>query len=280
MGNSERVSIGSAKVVPPQSDIDGVKPEVARMIYDSLGRGRTHFGSAGASLSWQAYAEPSEETAFDAGAAKAGLDGEVRTSIMIQEWMRDKPGCVLIDSVHLRKKGEKGSWENSDDVEWGESTLEDEGYEDKPDTDHMLIVGNMVIIIDSKNWKNKKTYSINDSYKVLRSNRGFPGGDIHIAQAQHLWTEYLLSGTQFSAIVHITQEEITIPKLQTWWQAPFKLVGSTEFKEQLDVVYNKLSVFQKNTINSSLVSQVVVCAVKPFSPLDRFKNSTALKNFK
>ena len=72
-----------------------------------LNDGRRYFGSSGASLTHQISDPEYEDKGIDAGLAKAGLDGEHRTSRLLMKWMEDKPNVVLVDSVHLKSYGEE-----------------------------------------------------------------------------------------------------------------------------------------------------------------------------
>ena len=108
--------------------------------------------------------------------------------------MSDKPDVVAIHSMHVRGAGKEDVDPETGIIEGG-------------DTDHMLVIGDEVILIDSKRWK-KGGYSIDDSGKVLRFKKSFAGGSrMHMKQAMHIWLDYLDSSARISGIVCINCEE-------------------------------------------------------------------------
>lgn len=268
---------------PPDKYISGVKSSVAKKVYNLLESGRRYFGVSGASLSWQAFSPDASEQGIKPELAKIGLEGERETSNILKDWMKDKPNVVFIDSVHIRKKGEKGSWENvsSDSNGWEENVDEEEGYIDRPDTDHVLVIGSQVILIDSKKWKNKRRYGVSsgNNPEILRTDNSFPGGKVHATQAAHLWLNYLKEETTITPLIHIVQDEVWVKRDRNWYSAQFRIVETKRFVEILDDIYKDIDDYDKKHIDSSLVSQIVVCAVKPFDPYDRVF-SKSIKDFK
>lgn len=217
-----------------------------------LESGRRYFGSSGASLTHQISNPAYEDKGIDSGLAKAGLDGEHKTSRLLLEWMKDKPNVVLVDSVHLRSYGKE---------EFNEET----GTFDGGDTDHVLIIGNFVILIDSKNWKGKRRYSVNDDGEVIRGNNTFPGGKINTTAASMLWSKALSPfRVTISSIVNITSEKVLVTRDRNWWKQQYRLITLEMMEEFLDDVWDKLSDSIKKDINVNLVASVASNAIKPY----------------
>lgn len=217
-----------------------------------LENGRRYFGSSGASLTHQISNPAYEDKGIDSGLAKAGLDGEHKTSRLLLDWIEDKPNVILVDSVHLKSYGEE---------EYNEETGTMEGG----DTDHVLIIGSFVIIIDSKNWKGKRRYSINESGEVIRGNSTFPGGKINTVPASKLWAEALKPfRATISSIVSISSEKVMVTRDRNWWKQPYRLVTLEILEEFLDDVWEKLPDKVKRDINVNLVAAVASNAIKPY----------------
>ena len=221
---------------------------VERMINE----GRRYYGSSGASLTHQISNPDYEEKGIDTGLAKAGLEGEHKTSKLIMNWMSDKPNAILVDSVHLKN--------------YGEETLNEEtGVLEGGDTDHVLIIGNFVIIIDSKNWKSRRRYSINDKGEVIRGNSSFAGGKINTLRASKLWAEALKPHrATISSIVNISSEKVAVTRDRNWWKQPYRLVTLENLEEFLDDVWEKLPEKAKEAIDVNLVTSIVANAIKPY----------------
>lgn len=217
-----------------------------------LKNGRRYFGSSGASLTHQVKNPAYKEKGIDPLLAQAGLEGEHKTSRLLMKWMEDKPNVVLVDSVHLKTYGEETFNEETGTFEGG-------------DTDHVLIVGNFVIIIDSKNWKGKRRYSINDKGEVLRSNSTFPGGKISTLKASKLWAEALRPHrATISSIVNISSEKVIVTRDRNWWKQPFRLVTIEQMEEFLNDIWEKLPEKSKESIDSNLVASVAANTIQPY----------------
>lgn len=223
------------------------------IIEDMLKKGRRYFGSSGASLTHQISNPIYEGKGIDAGLAKAGLEGEHKTSKLLLNWIKDKPNVVLIDSVHLKSYGE-------------EIFDEDTGVFEGGDTDHVLIVGNLVIIIDSKNWKGKKRYTITDAGEVLRGNKEFAGGKVNTVRASKLWAEALKSHRiTVSSIVNISSDKVMVTRDKNWWRQSYRLVTLETLEDFLDNVWDKLPEQNKEIINVNLIASVASNALKPYN---------------
>lgn len=280
-------------ILPPEPDIPGVKDEVAWKIYTMLKQGRRYFGSAGASLTHQAFNPQNQE--INPALAKIGLEGERETSTILREWIKDKPNAILIDSVHIDTayKNPNTAIEDYDSTPVDPET----GIEDGKDTDHILIIGSYVILIDTKRWKAKRMYSVAENGTVLRSKKPFPGGNIRMRNAIYLWRDYLYPGTNLTGFVFINTEKESIKEPadpderrtivvrdNNWWKQPYRVTEKTRFIETLENYVKKA--IQENDpqelgiIDSTIISQIVVSAIKPYDARKRVLGEQALKNFR
>lgn len=252
------------EIIRTDSHSNGVTPQVSDKIAEMLRSGRRYFGSAGASLSHHVN-DPEHESDFRLSLVRRGMEGERNTSYAIRKWMEGKDDVVLIDSVHIRGMGK-------------EYVDEETGVAEGGDTDHVLIIGNSVVIIDTKRWKSQRKYSVSNKNTVLRQGRSFPGGIVSIKQARHLWRQYLGGKVGVSCIVCINQERVFVPYDNNWKKAPFRLVTIENLKETLDHKYESLG--KHDSLNADLVSQIVVCAIKPYDPMRRVFDMEKIKDFK
>lgn len=253
----------------PSGSIEGVKPEVAQAVTEMLRRGRRYFGSSGASLTHQVFNPAWKDKGIKPELAKVGLDAERSTTKFLQKWMADKPNVVLVDSCHIRG--------------WGKEEVVDEelGLIDGGDTDHVLIIGDEVILVDTKRWKSKRNYTVADDGSVLRSGKSFPGGSVHMKQAIHMWLDYLHEDASLTGMVMINAEEVQVWRNRNWYSKSYRLVELARFEELLNEKWNKYTEsYDKEHINSGLVAQVVVSAVKPFDEYRRVFSEDALRTFK
>lgn len=254
-------------VDPPQREIDGVKYPVALKIAEMLKGGRRYFGSSGASLTQQAFNPAYADKGIKPELAKIGLDGERDTTTVLKKWIKDKPGAVLVDSVHIKGFGEEEVNEETGMIEGG-------------DTDHVLLIGSEVILVDTKRWKSKKNYSVGDNGEALRTNKSFPGGNLHMRQALHLWLNYLDEDASVTGIVCINAEEVTVFRNRNWYTQSYRLVELSRLIELLNEKWKMIDEYDKTHINSTLVSQVAVGAQKPFDPYSRVFKMEALREFR
>lgn len=257
-------------VESPAKTIEGVKPEVAAKIALMLQEGRRYFGSSGAALTHQVFnPDWRGKEGLKPELAKVGLDAERSTTKLLRKWMKDKPGVVLVDSAHIRG--------------WGKEEVVDEelGLIDGGDTDHILIIGSEVILVDTKRWKSKRNYTVGDDGKVLRTGKPFPGGNVHMREAIHMWLDYLHEDASLTGIVLINAEETVVFRNRNWYTQSYRLVELDRFEELLNEKWEKyIDDYDKTYINSTIVSQVVVCAVKPYDEFKRVMSEQALKTFR
>ena len=257
-----------AIIDPPYPDIVGVKPAVAHKIGEMLQQGRRYFGSSAASLSHQAFNPDYAAKGINPTLAKIGLEGERETTLVLKEWMKEKPNVVLVDSVHIRGWGKE------------ETVDEETGIIDGGDTDHVMLIGSEIILIDTKRWKKKTNYSVGDNGQALRSNREFAGGQLHMPQAIHLWLDYLHDDASITGIVCINSEDTVVFRNRNWYTNPYRLVEIGRFIELLEEKWKLISDEDKSHINTTLVSQVVVGAVKPYDPYLNVFDQKAIQAFR
>lgn len=256
-------------VEPPARAIEGVKPPVANAIAQMLQNGRRYFGSSGASLTHQVFNPDWKDKGIKPELAKVGLDAERTTTKLLKKWIEDKPSVVLIDSCHIRG--------------WGKEEIVDEelGLIDGGDTDHVLIIGSEVILVDTKRWKSKRNYTVGDAGQVLRTGKPFPGGNVHMRQAIHMWLDYLHEDASLTGLVLINADETVVFRNKNWYTQSYRLVELARFEELLNEKWERyIDDYDKTHINSTLVSQIVVSAVKPFDEYKRVFSEEALKTFK
>lgn len=222
------------------------------IVGNSLKKGRRYFGSSAASLTHQIDNPIYRDTDFDRKIANIGLEGERKTTLKLKEWMKDKPNVVLIDSIHIKGMGKE--------------EIDEEGVMDAGDTDHLLIIGNHLIIIDSKAWK-KSTYKVLETGQILRSNKPFPGGNVKITNAIYLWKNYLKDyPISAEGIIIITNEEAFVTRDFNWHKQQFKLTNYSDLYKWLDGIYNKSGI-DKESIYVDLVAEIAKCCVKPYNAM-------------
>lgn len=248
--NQEPVEID----IPAPIDKLGISNDKQKqLVYEALSHGRRVFGSSGASLTHQVSDPDYQNIGIDSNLAQVGLDGEHKTSKIMRDWIKDKPNVVIVDSVHIKGAGK-------------EEVDEETGALDGGDTDHVVIVGNYIILVDSKNWKGKKRYNVTEKGTVTRMNKSFSGGQVHTMKSVMLWQRYLAQfRPTFNAIICITSDDITIVRDRNWWKQSFKLVSKEELVDLLDKFYERIPQEQKEKINTNLVSDVVIQAIKPYN---------------
>lgn len=236
-----------------------VKPQIHEKIDQLIQQGRKYFGSSGASLTHE-LSISDRKSNFPLNVVKKGLEGERKTTELIKKWMENKENVVLVDSVHLGRKGKNGS-------------LDDNGA----DTDHVLIIGKSIVIIDTKVWKKYAKYTINNN-TIKRNGRNFKGGKVNTTAALHLWKYFFPEADKIYSYICIQQEKTFVSYDKQWKQAPYKLLTAENLEEFLDYAYNKLG---KNAetgllipIDTLMVTKVVVCAVKPLNLIKAILNRT------
>lgn len=225
-----------------------VRPEVEQKIVELITSGRRYFGSSGASLTHEVHGRGN--SGFSSKAVEIGLQGERNTTRMLREWIADKPNTVLVDSVHLVAKNKK----NSDEVSDGK------------DTDHVLIIGNTIVLIDSKAWRKNYRYAITPKGTISRGGRAFRGGKVHMGAAIHLWRKFFPQANKILAYVCIQQTNVTVTYNTQWKKSPYKLIPRQDLHRSLNWVYEQAG-GEKAVLDTHMVSQIIVSAIKPLNIL-------------
>lgn len=220
-------------VVPPSDKSSAL----GRKIHALLVGGRRYFGSAGASLT-QVLDNPEQDSEFGRSVVQVGLDAERSTSQLIRRWMADKPDVVLCDSVHVRGYG---------------------GNEDG-DTDHVLLCGRSVLLVDTKRWKSRRKYSFSESGAVLRSGRAFAGGRLGMRGALGIWRKHM-PGCRVDGVVCVNSERVFVVYDRAWKRQPFRLVTVERLIEQLDYWYGRAD---RGRVECDVVARVAAMCVKPY----------------
>lgn len=245
------------EITAPSSKVTRNRLLRHQAIHQALQDGRRHFGVAGASLTHQ-IDNPAITSNFKPGAIKAGILGEQKTSKAIRQWMTRYPAAVLIDSVHI-KEAPQNTPANT-----GSSD------EDKPDTDHVLIIGSHVILIDSKAWKSKRKYTVNDKGVVLRGGRTFPGGNVHARQAAHLWSRHLGGSVKVNSIVCVSSDKVFVQFNKEWPKQGFQLVSLDNLTRNLDYGVSRMNPKDTGRIRTPLVAEVAALCIKPYMRFQEF----------
>jgi len=227
-------------------------------VADLLLNGQTYFGSAGASLTHQMTPD------ISLAVAKA-FKGEFLTSDALRKWMSGKHPVILIDSVSIENAEGKFN--------------EETGIIEGKDTDHVMIIGNNVILIDSKHYKRSK-YFITENYKIVRGRKAesFVGSNPKESELADLWGNYLNNhyNKSISYVLNITTES-SVYRGSYWWKAPFRVLTS----DKIDDFFNDvLESFQdEDFINADLVADILTCTVKPFdTPTEAIERVLANEN--
>lgn len=219
-----------------------------------LEKGKRLFGSAGASLTHQISDPKYKNAGIDSSLARVGFEGEEATDNWLKDWLKDKPQAVLIRSCHVRGAGKETVDEETGALEGG-------------DTDHILVVGKTIILLDSKNWKGKRSYRINEKGEIIRGKNVFKGGRVHAVQAKYLWRKYLSPytlGNTYPMIV-ITSDDVFVVRDKIWWKSQFKLTSLDDVELFLSAVWKKEHLDRVNYINANLITAIVINAIKPYN---------------
>ena len=275
--------------IKPFRQCNHVSPKQGEIVHKALVNGKRHFGVAGASLTWMN--SPQMKGKIPEGWKPEVLDeaaaAEAHTTEMLMDWMKDKPAAVLIDSMHIPGVGE-------------ESVIDEEtGLVEGGDTDHILIIGSHVYVIDTKNWKKKAKYTVGDDGSVLRNGKSFPGGRVHSDAATKMWYDYLDSDdAEVVGAICIDNGDEPDPKTGEWatsvfrnaywWKHYWFLIEPSRWVQWLDEKYSAQAGYDQSTgkssspeeiafIDPALIAQIAVACVKPYNRRDGLINMKAFK---
>lgn len=272
---------------PHHGDFSPDKALKSDKVYAMLAsKGRRHFGRPAASLT--ELDNPKLHGQLPKGWNRSVLDkariGEETTSAMLLEWMKGKPSVVLFDSIHIKDE---------------ETTVDREtGLIENGDTDHVIICGTHVLIIDSKAWrgsfKDRKTgervpyvYWNDWTGKVVRFGKDFPGGKVHMRNALHLWRQYLHTAdgdVDIEGIIHIVKDDAEISRTElgrkqnehVWKRQRWRLVEKKRFIEALDAWYAGIPDGER-FISTDLATLVSTQCCKPYDPRKGLINTALLQ---
>ena len=246
------------------------------------------------------------------GKIKAGIEGEELTAKALAQWADDKPDVVICHSVSIpRKEGddvkteieivplnEESPEELAEEQKSISSPDEELGVVDSPDTDHVLVVGSQVWIIDSKMWKagvdlndpravysfKKKNPKTNKSnYSIVVPGQKYPRY-VRMKQAMYLWQKYIGGKKRgyVRGIVNIHPKDVKNPEhngmnpdepeyipgavrflmVDEWHESDFKPIDAPRFTKILDKFYSELPESEKGYIDVGLVTLVARTPVK------------------
>lgn len=221
-------------------------------------QGRRYFGEAAMGLTNQLNNPKYKSMGVNVKSISAGIEGEKATSKVLKEWIKNKPNAILIDSIHLRPD----TPEEEFDEETGEINI-------LGDTDHLIIIANKIILIDSKNWKEKTTYTVSEN-QVLRNKKPFKGNSPKMRQAKYLWKKFYQDyNIDIECFVCISNPNTIIMRDREWWSADYKFVNHKTLTYFLDELYNEeeLGNEKNNYINIELVAKSITGLQKPYVPM-------------
>lgn len=221
-------------------------------------KGMRYFGEAAMGLTNQLNNPKYKVMGVNVKSISAGIEGEKATSKVLKEWIKNKPNAILIDSIHLRPD----TPEEEFDEETGEINI-------LGDTDHLIIIANKIILIDSKNWKEKTTYTVSEN-QVLRNKKSFKGNSPKMRQAKYLWKKFYQDyNIDIECFVCISNPNTIIMRDREWWSADYKFVNHKTLTYFLDELYNEeeLGNEKNNYINIELIAKAITGLQKPYVPM-------------
>lgn len=202
------------------------------------------FGTPGASLTWGIEGS-------DGGQVTAGGEGEKQVAKELDKIVAKYPNVKVFHSV-----------------EWPGSV---------GDTDHMMIIGNTVLIIDAKRWKAKRKYSVTPKGEILRGTVAFPEGKVKMMPAMKAWRAELGKKARVLGMVCIAQEEVFVPYDQNWAKAPYRLVTAEKFEEFIDKFIAKQKPEHLNAENDDILLTIATRVIKARNRRRELINLDAMK---
>lgn len=212
-------------------------------IKQRLIEGEQIFGVPGASLTWGIDGVTN-------GIVAAGGEGEKQVGLTLAAFAADNPAVRIFHSV-----------------EWPGS---------KGDTDHMLVIGKCVFIIDAKRWKSSRKYSVTAKGEILRGTVAFPEGKVKMIPAMQSWRKVLPAGTKVFGVVCIAQEKVFVPYDNNWFKAPYKLVTDEKLEEFLTKVIGKQKPEIKDVRDGKLMLEIASRVIKPRNRRSELLNLSAM----
>lgn len=201
------------------------------------------FGTPAASLSWGIDGSIGDEV-------KAGIEGEKMVAKTLVPFMEAHPKAFLFHSV-----------------EWPGSV---------GDTDHMLVMGNTVFIIDAKRWKASRKYSVTAKGSVMRGTVRFDEGNVKMLPAMSTWSKTLPRGVKITGLVCIAQEKVFVPYDANWKKSPYKLVTNEKFLELLEFFVSKRGL-DDETPDPKVLATIMRGVVKERNRRNEIINTSAVR---
>lgn len=168
--------------------------------------GKKVFGTPAASLTWGIDGNRMIPV------LEAGKEGERQTAETLDKLANEIPEMFVFHSLS-----------------WPESS---------GDTDHIVVYGNLVLVIDSKRWKSSRKYSITAKGGILRGTVPFPEGRVKIGYALKVWRGKLPKAKVYG-VVTIAQEKVYVVRDKNWYKAPYSLVENEKLEDYLRNLFSK-----------------------------------------
>lgn len=186
--------------------------------------GQTVFGAPAACLSWGIDGN------MMLPQLKFGIEGEKQTASTLENMAKTNQGMFVFHSL---------SWPESDG-----------------DTDHIVVYGNLMIVIDSKRWKSARKYSVTASGTILRGTVAFDSGKVKVRYAIKHWQK-LFPEMKVLGVVTIAQEKVFVTRDRNWYTAPYRLVENEKLAEFLLETFGKAK--SKQVSGSTLLKLGTYC---------------------
>ncbi len=270
---NDSTSDRTVRVSVPAGTVGGVSPAAVDKVTAMVQAGRRYFGSAGAAMTKATFdTDWAKAHHVKHSDAEAQLDGERDGTAVLRRWMDDKPGVVLLDSLHVPGLGD--------------FVAPAPGVEDPPpfpqpgDTDHIMVVGSEVILVDWAVWGKKPSVSIDEGGSVRRAGKPFHGSHPVMAEAVDRWLNYLAETACITALVCVAGEESKVLRNKAWYSQMFRVVEQSRLVEFLDEKWSLIDPSDVGRIDVELLSQLVVRCMKPYDPRSRAFNMEALGRFR
>lgn len=213
----------------------GLPRELTSFVRSLIEQGVKSFGQPGASLTWGIL--EGDET-IEGGEVSVGIEGEKVTAKVLNNWAKTRENAIIVNSVR---------WPGSE----------------HGDTDHLLIIGNKVIVIDSKRWKSKRKYTISETGNIKRGNQVFEHGKVKIGPALKSWKKVIPSEFKVIGIVCIAQDEVFVEYDNAWRKSFYKLVTLEQLPHYLDELIDGYDTKDIDFVHLGLVTRVVSGIIKP-----------------
>lgn len=191
------------EAIPFKADYMYTDPEKVKEL---IKNGDKTFGTPGASLTWGIDGNRMIPV------IEVGKEGEKQTASLLDRMAKENKPMFVFHSLS-----------------WPESV---------GDTDHIIVYGKNIIVVDSKRWKSSRKYSVTASGSILRGTVPFPSGKVKIGYALNTWRKRF-PGYKVTGIVTIAQEKVFVSRDKNWYKAPFRLVENEKLEEFLQDFFQK-----------------------------------------